>query len=175
MTKDNNEDLDAFKKAMRDVRPLKAKPFVSDKPRPAPIPKQSAADEFEALREMASGEFFDTELEYGDEASFRRPEIPRTVMRRLRRGQYAVQAEIDLHGHTAFEAKAALGDFLAYSQHSGYHCVRVIHGKGHRSPGKMPVLKPKVIKWLSQRDDIAAFSSARQVDGGTGALYVLLR
>lgn len=175
MTKDDNDDLDAFKKAMRDVRPLKAKAFVSDKPRPAPIPIQSTADEFEALREMASGEFFDAEIEYGDEASFRRPEIPRTVMRRLRRGQYAVQGEIDLHGHTAVEAKAALNDFLAYSQHHGHRCVRVIHGKGHRSPGKMPVLKPKVIKWLSRREDIAAFSSARQVDGGTGALYVLLR
>jgi DNA-nicking Smr family endonuclease len=172
---EENEDLAAFKKAMKDVRPLKTKPFVSNKPRPAPIPKQSEKDEYDALREMENGELFDLELEYGDEASFRRPEIPRTVMRKLRRGQYSVQSEIDLHGHTAAQAKLALGDFLAFSRQSGYACVRVIHGKGHRSPGKMPVLKPKVIKWLSQRDDIAAFSTARPVDGGTGALYVLLR
>ena len=175
MSKNKDEDQEAFKKAMAGVRPLKAKPFVNDRPRPAPVPKQSTADEYDALREMASGDHFDTELEYGDEASFRRPEIPKTVMRRLRRGQYAVQAEIDLHGHTAVEAKTALVDFLAYSQSCGYRCVRIIHGKGNRSPGKTPVLKPKVIKWLSQRDDIAAYSSARQVDGGTGALYVLLR
>ena len=175
MAADDNEDLEAFKKAMKDVRPLKAKPFVSEKPRPAPIPKQSQQDEYEVLREMASGELLDVEVEYGDEASYRRPEIPRTVMRKLRRGQYSVQSEIDLHGHNAVEAKQALGDFLAFSQQCGYVCVRIIHGKGHRSPGKMPVLKPKVIKWLSQRDDIAAFSSARPVDGGTGALYVLLR
>ncbi|MEM7469333.1 MAG: Smr/MutS family protein, partial [Pseudomonadota bacterium] len=140
-----------------------------------PIARQSELDEIDVLREMAEDDPITAELEYGDEASFRRPEIPRTVMRKLRRGQLSVQAEIDLHGHTAAEAKEALSNFLAYAHRNNYQCVRVVHGKGHRSPGKVPVLKPKVVKWLALRDDVAAYTTARPVDGGTGALYVLLR
>ena len=175
MAKKDDTELEIFRNAMKDVRPLKAKNIVAEKPRPKPHPRQSELDELAVLREMADDDPITAEVEYGDEASFKRPEIPRTMMRRLRRGQYAVQAEIDLHGHTVDEAKQALSDFLTYSQRSGFSCVRVIHGKGHRSPGKLPVLKPKVVKWLAQRDDIAAYSTARPVDGGTGALYVLLR
>lgn len=170
-----DDEMEIFRSAMKDVRPLKAKKVVSDKPLPKPEARQSELDELAALREMAEDDPVSAEIEYGDEASYRRPEIPRTVMRRLRRGQYSVQAEIDLHGHNVEEAKRALGDFLIDSQRSGYRCVRVIHGKGHRSPGKLPVLKPKVVKWLAQRDDVAAYTTARPVDGGTGALYVLLR
>lgn len=174
-SKDDDEDLAAFRSAMEGVRPLAAKSAIESKPRPKPIPKQTVQDEFDTLREMSESNILDSDLEYGDEATYQRPEIPRTVMRRLKRGQYSVQSEIDLHGHTAAEAKEALNNFLAYAQVNGYSCVRVIHGKGHRSPGKLPVLKPKVVKWLRLRNDIAAFTSARPVDGGTGALYVLLR
>ena len=171
----DDDELKAFRDAMKGVRPLKPKDVVADKPRPRPRPSQSELDELAVLREMAEDDPISADIEYGDEASFKRPEIPRTVMRRLRRGQYSVQAEIDLHGHTVDEAKKAISEFLAYSHRCGYRCVRIIHGKGHRSPGNLPVLKPKVVKWLAQRDDIAAYTTARQVDGGTGALYVLLR
>ena len=173
----SNDDLEfeAFRDAMKDVRPLKSKETVAEKPKPQARPRQSELDDVAALREMALDDPITAELDYGDEASYKRPEIPRTIMRRLRRGQYSVQAEIDLHGHTVDEAKIALTNFLAYAARSGYSCVRVIHGKGHRSPGKLPKLKPKVVKWLAQRDDIAAYTTARPVDGGTGALYVLLR
>ncbi|MGR8949306.1 MAG: Smr/MutS family protein [Gammaproteobacteria bacterium] len=170
-----DEEFKAFRDAMKGVRPLRSKTTVAEKRKPPPLPRQSALDELEALREMANDDPISADLDYGDEAAYKRPEIPRTIMRRLRRGQYAIQAEIDLHGHTVEEAKVALINFLAYAQHNDYRCVRVIHGKGHSSPGKVPVLKPKVVKWLAQRDDIAAYSTARPVDGGTGALYVLLR
>ena len=175
MANKDDDELEIFRSAMKDVRPLKAKNIVAEKPRPKPRPRQSELDELAVLREMAEDDPVTAEIEYGDEASFKRAEIPRTVMRRLRRGQYAVQAEIDLHGHNVDEAKQALAEFLVFARRSGYSCVRVIHGKGHRSPGKLPVLKPKVVKWLAQRDDIAAYTTARPVDGGTGALYVLLR
>ena len=175
MSGKDDDELEVFRDAMKDVRPLRSKNFVAEKPRPKPRAPQSVLDELAVLREMADDDPIAAEIEYGDEASFKRPEIPRTIMRRLRRGQYSVQAEIDLHGHTVEEAKQALGEFLAFSHRNGYTCVRVIHGKGHRSPGKLPVLKPKVVKWLAQRDDIAAYTTARPVDGGTGALYVLLR
>ena len=96
-------------------------------------------------------------------------------MRRLARGRYAVQDEIDLHGLTVAEAKPRLADFIEYSARSGKTCVRIVHGKGLGSGDRGPVLKRKVARWLRQWDAVLAFVSARQVDGGTGALYVLLQ
>ena len=169
------DDTSLFRRAMKDVRRLDNDAQVVRKKPPPPTPAQSRRDQDDVLEEMANGELNSEELEYGDEVFFQRPGISRTVMRKLRRGQFAVQAEIDLHGLGTADAKANLSAFLQRCSERGMACVRVIHGKGHRSPGKMPVLKPKVAHWLSRWDNVSAFASARPVDGGTGALYVLLK
>ena len=96
-------------------------------------------------------------------------------MRRLARGSFSVQAEIDLHGMTVAEAKPALQEFISQSVLRGGSCVRVVHGKGLGSGERGPVLKSKVNAWLRRWDDVLAFVSTRQVHGGTGAVYVLLR
>jgi DNA-nicking Smr family endonuclease len=107
--------------------------------------------------------------------SYARPGLQRTVMRRLRRGDYRIGAELDLHGMTADAARGELARFLREAIGRELRCVRIIHGKGLGSEGRGPVLKPRVARWLRQRDDVLAYCSARPADGGTGALYVLLR
>ena len=172
--KNSADDTSLFRSAMKGVRPLATDSLVVHKTPPPPTPMQSRRDDGDVLAEMATGKFDYAELEYGDEAFFQRPGVSRAVMRKLRRGHFAVQAEVDLHGLSAAQAKTDLSEFLQHCNERGLACVRVIHGKGHRSPGKLPVLKPKVALWLSRWDSVLAFASARPVDGGTGALYVLL-
>lgn len=117
----------------------------------------------------------DPDLATGDELVYRRNGVQSSVMRRLRRGYYRCQAEIDLHGMVVATARLSLADFLQEAHDFNYRCVRIIHGKGLRSGHRGPVLKTKVTGWLRQRNEVLAYISARPVDGGTGALYVLLR
>lgn len=146
------------------------------RPRPAPEARQRALDEEAALREALSDEIdVDTLLDTDDTLSFRRPDIGPDVLRRLRRGQWSVQGEVDLHGLTRDGAREALAGFLRAAVQQGLRCVRVVHGKGHGSPGKTPVLKGKVRGWLVQKSEVVAFTQARAAQGGAGALIVLLR
>lgn len=108
-------------------------------------------------------------------SDYRRPGLQNSVLRKLRRGQYPLQDELDLHGLTVSEAGVRLGDFLSYARGQRLSCVRIIHGKGLSSPGKSPVLKPQVARWLRAHDGVLAFTPARREDGGSGAMYVLLR
>ena len=146
-----------------------------DRPRPAPLPRQRERDERAALREALSDEVdVESLLETDGELSFRRPQIAPDVLKRLRRGQWAIQAQIDLHGMRRDEARDALAAFVRDAGQRGLRCVRVVHGKGHGSPGKAPVLKGKVRAWLVQKESVLAFVQARAADGGHGALVVLL-
>jgi DNA-nicking Smr family endonuclease len=106
---------------------------------------------------------------------FLRPGVQRRLLTRLRRGHFSIEAELDLHGMTTAVAHHELGQFLRHAKIRGIRCVRIIHGKGLRSPNGRSVLKAKVERWLRLRDEIVAFTSARPVDGGTGAIYVLLK
>lgn len=144
---------------------------------PAPLPRQREADDQEVLRESIDAESisFEDRLEMGDEPAFLRTGLPRRVLTDLRRGRWVVQAELDLHGMTRDEARSALSHFLALRLARGERCVRVIHGKGLRSPGKIGVLKQLSRNWLTQREEILAFCQARPHDGGDGAVLVLLR
>ncbi|MCP5221483.1 MAG: Smr/MutS family protein [Zoogloeaceae bacterium] len=145
-------------------------------PPPVAAPRLSEADEQAALREsMEAPLSFEDRLDMGDEAVFLRPGLPRRVLTDLRRGRWVVQGEIDLHGLTRDEARAALAEFLAGALRRGQRCVRVVHGKGLRSPGKVGILKQLSKGWLSQREEILAFCQARANEGGSGALRVLLR
>ena len=146
------------------------------RPRPAAVARQRQRDEAAALAESIS-DAFDGEslLESDDSLSFRRRGIGVDVVRKLRRGVWVLQAEIDLHGLRRDEARERIASFLHDAVRNGLRCVRVVHGKGHGSPGREPVLKAKVKSWLVQRSEVLAFTHARPADGGHGALIVLLR
>lgn len=142
---------------------------------PPPRPLQHLADERAALHESLHGPLtLQDRLEGGDEPSFLRPGLAHGVLRDLRRGRWVIQDEIDLHGLNREEARALLATFLAGSLKHGVRCVRIVHGKGLRSGQRGPVIKQTVNALLRRVGAVIAFSSARQVDGGTGAVYVLL-
>ena len=168
-----------FLRAIGAVQPLKASARhekAGQAARPAPLPRQRQQDERAALRETLSDEFDASTLLHVDEhLSYLRAGIGPDVPARLRRGQWAVQRQIDLHGLRVDQARQALAAFIAAACRSGVRCVRVVHGKGHGSPGKTSVLRAKVPGWLIQKHEVLAFVQARPPDGGAGALLVLLR
>jgi DNA-nicking Smr family endonuclease len=144
-------------------------------PRPSPEPLQRLADEREALREALSDEVdVESLLLTDDGLSFRRPGVSADVVARLRKGQWSLQGQIDLHGLTREQARDALAEFVRQSHRQGRRCLRVVHGKGHGSPGRRPVLKAKVQRWLAQCGEVVAFTQASGHEGGAGALIVLL-
>ncbi|MGX5649513.1 MAG: DNA mismatch repair protein MutS [Comamonadaceae bacterium] len=143
---------------------------------PEPRPLQRERDEAAVMREALSDEFDVETLLHTDELlSYRRPGLGLDVARKLREGRWAIQREIDLHGLRTDEAREALGRFVRESHQQGLRCVRVVHGKGLGSPGRAPVLKGRVLRWLVQKKEVLAFVQARPADGGAGALVVLLR
>ncbi len=142
---------------------------------PEPLPLQLELDEQRVLQEAMSDEFdVSTLLDTDDQLSFRRPGIGLDVTHKLRAGQWSIQRQLDLHGLRVDEAREALGQFIRLSHRTGIRCVRVVHGKGLGSPGKTPVLKSKVHGWLIQKKEVLAFVQARPLEGGAGALIVLL-
>ena len=144
--------------------------------RPSPTAFQQALDDQAALRESLSDEFdVSTLLDVDDQMSFRRPGIGQDVTRKLRRGDWTIQGQVDLHGLRSDEARDALGQFIRDAMRMGWRCVRVVHGKGLGSPGKTPVLKSKTQKWLVQKNEVMAFVQAKPAEGGAGALVVLLK
>jgi DNA-nicking Smr family endonuclease len=169
-------EQDLFKRAVGSVKPLQTQPRVEFKTEPiAPIAIQQIKDDQNALRESLSDEFDVTSLLDTDDAlSFRRPGIGVDVTKKLRRGDWSVQRQIDLHGLRREQARESLSEFIKECVQNGLRCVRVIHGKGLGSPGKTPVLKSKVQSWLIQKQEILAFVQAKPTQGGDGALIVLL-
>jgi DNA-nicking Smr family endonuclease len=170
-------ERDLFAIAVGPVTPLRDRGLAQvARPRPRPEPRQRLRDEQAAVHEAMSDDFDAESLLDTDETlSFRRPDIGPDVVKRLRRGDWAIQAHIDLHGLRREEAREALSAFLRDAVKQRLRCVRVVHGKGHGSPGRQPVLKAKVRAWLVQRQEVIAFAQARGPEGGHGALIVLLR
>jgi DNA-nicking Smr family endonuclease len=143
---------------------------------PEPEPRQRQRDERAALRETISDEFSVESLLETDEALFyRQPDIGLDVVRKLRRGGWTIQAQVDLHGLRRDEARERLAEFVRESVAHKLRCVRVVHGKGLGSPGREPVLKGRVHSWLVQKQEVLAFVQARPAEGGNGALVVLLK
>lgn len=169
----SDEERELFRKAVEDVRPLPKRHTPPAEPGPPPHARFRRADEAAVLEESLAANP-EAESDTGEDLNFRRPTVSLATFRRLRRGEFSVRDEIDLHGLTAAEARVALYEFLADAGFAGMRCVRVIHGKGRRSGHRGPVLKRKLGRWLQLRDDVLAYCSARPVDGGTGAVYVLL-
>lgn len=172
--KPDEDETDLFRKAVRDVKPLAQATPSPEARRPPARARFTRADRHAVLRESLEFDSADPEIASGEELVFHREGVQTSVLRKLRRGQYRVQAEIDLHGLTVAEAKEALREFIAHSLTRHIRCVRVIHGKGLRSGHRGPVLKGAVSHVLRRIAPVLAYVSARQVDGGTGAIYVLL-
>ena len=173
VTKDDKEE---FRKAMSDAKPLKADIRVpTEKPKPKPKARFKRADDLAVLAESLEDDIDAIEHGSGGALRFHRQHVGRRTFRKLTRGGYSVQAEIDLHGMTLAEAKPRLRDFIEYSTQQNHLCVRVVHGKGLGSGERGPVLKSAVNAWLRRWKNVLAFVSTRQVDGGTGAIYVLLQ
>jgi len=165
----------SFRDAVGDVKPLPPRPAVPRPPPPRPRAAFRRADERAVLEEslaLAPGEWL---VETGDELLFRRARLPGKLLERLRRGEFAVEDELDLHGLTAVEARAALRQFLTEALARRRACVRIVHGKGLRSRNREPVLKGKLRKWLPMRQEVLAFCQAPAAEGGAGALLVLLK
>ncbi len=171
----SEDDIDLFRDAVSGAKPLKhANRVTLESPKPKPKARFSRADEAEALRESLEFDIDELESSNVDSMRFHRPSVGKRTFRKLSRGRFAVQAEIDLHGMTVAEAKPRLADFIEYSVSQRHLCVRVVHGKGLGSGDRGPVLKHAVNRWLRKWRSVLAFVSTRQVDGGTGAIYVLL-
>jgi DNA-nicking Smr family endonuclease len=170
---DDRDDKHLFREAVRDVKRLRTQPRVAS-PKPRPRAAFARRDELDVLKESLEFSPADLLVETGDQLDFRRPGIQDSVLKKLKRGEFRIEAEIDLHGLTVAQAKHELREFLLAAQRAGMRCVRVIHGKGLRSGHRGPVLKHAVNALLQKTAAVLAFSSARPVDGGTGAIYVLL-
>lgn len=171
------EEIALFRAAVADARPLKPHNRIHHhKPAPSPQARQHLADEHQALQESLHGAIgLQDRLEGGDEPSYLRPGLANSVLRDLRRGRWVIQDEIDLHGQNRDEARLLLATFIAQALQEGVRCVRVVHGKGLRSPGKQAILRQLVRGWLMQKNEVLAYCQARPQDGGEGALIALLR
>jgi DNA-nicking Smr family endonuclease len=176
-------EKELFSRAIGPVKALPAKHLPGNPGRraqlalaqPAPIPVQQQLDELAVMREAISDGFDVESLLDTDEAlSFRRPGMGPDVVRKLRRGGWSIQRQLDLHGLRREDARDALSAFIREAHKAGIRCVRVVHGKGLGSPGKTPVLKGRVQSWLIQKAEVIAFVQARPAEGGAGALVVLL-
>ncbi|MEX3933112.1 Smr/MutS family protein [Paraburkholderia phymatum] len=170
-------DAELFRREIGEVAPLSAKPRASvTRTPPAPVPMQTKLDEEAVLHEAISDEFDPEVLLDTDESlSYCRPGVSQEIVKKLRRGAWIVQAQLDLHGMRREEAREALSEFIREASKKGLRCLRVIHGKGLGSVGKEPVLKGKVRAWLVQKEEVIAFSQARPHDGGAGAVLILLQ
>lgn len=171
----SEDDARLFREAIGEVRHIDAPVAPPAAPKPAPRPRMFEADEAAVPGELLEMAFDPATLEVGEELAYLRDGYPPKLLRQLKRGQYSVQDEIDLHQMNAAAAQTTIAAFLAEAKQRGLHCVRIIHGKGLRSKAAGPVLKALTDRLLRRRDDVVAFASARPAQGGTGAVIVLLR
>jgi DNA-nicking Smr family endonuclease len=169
----SEEERRVFREAVADAKRLPAQPLRRG-PRPTPRARFTRAAEREVLQESLRGLPDPEEPLLGEGLFYAKPGMQDRVLRKLRRGHYSVGAELDLHGLRSEDARQALAEFLHEVRGLRMRCVRIIHGKGYRSGPRGPVLKQKLNGWLRQRNEVLAFCSARPVDGGSGAVYVLL-
>jgi len=173
----SDEEQILFLEQVGDAAPLKVAPRADlSPPLPRPVARQRLRDEAAVLHDLAHAPIqLADRLEGGDEPTYLHRGISMQVLRDLRRGRWVTQDEIDLHGHTRDAARHALAHFLMRCLHQGIRCVRVVTGRGLRSPGQLAVLRILTRNWLAQRQEVLAYCQAKPVDGGEGALIVLLR
>ncbi len=168
-------DKDLFRNSIGPVDKIEHDGVVFDPPKPPPVPKQSHMDEQRMVEDITTSFHDNFDIERNDELLYKKTGVQQQLLRKLRRGKIAIEMELDLHGMTVEIAHKTLADFLADCCSMNRKCVRIIHGKGHGSDKKMPILKNKLNQWLRQHNNVIAFCSALPTDGGTGAVYVLIK
>lgn len=169
------DDGELFRRVVGKVKPLRGgRPAAPKRKPPKPTPRSRIADERAVLKESLLPPPPDADIESGEGHEYKRPGVQDAVLRKLRRGTFRVDAELDLHGLTRDKAHAEFIGFLAHARSSGMRCIRVIHGKGHNSGTRGPVIKQSLKSWL-RRDEVLAYCSAPPAQGGSGATLVLLR
>jgi DNA-nicking Smr family endonuclease len=167
---------DLFLTAVKNARPLNVSRVHHEPSKPKPIPQQFIRDERQALVDSLSDGYIPSyELESGEELLYLRDGQSPSVLTKLRRGHWVIQANLDLHGLISDEARLQVAEFLAACKKRGIRCVRIVHGKGLGSRNREPILKHKVRNWLMQKDEVIAYAQARPADGGSGAVVVLLK
>jgi DNA-nicking Smr family endonuclease len=167
------EDRDLFLDAVGEVRPVENPRVEPDRPRVSARPRRE--DPFDRMVDDVTLSDLAEAPEHGEQLQYLRPGVQKRVLRKLKRGGYSVDASLDLHGMTVEQARSEVTAFIRAERGELRRCVRIVHGKGHRSADGQPVLKTLLNRWLPQRDDVVAFCSTPPHDGGTGAVYVLLR
>lgn len=171
------EDIALFHEAVGSVEPVTSACIVVDDAPPKSSRRKVPPERLSDFIDQALSDGFALEepIEQGETLSYLRPDSPPPLLKKLRRGQFSVAASLDLHGMSIDEARNSITRFIQEQRRDVRCCVRIVHGKGNRSMGQVPVLKRMVNHWLPQRDDVIAFCSTPPHDGGTGAIYVLLR
>ena len=161
---------DDLREALRGVKPLQDPRRVDlRRPRPVPYPRQTRLDEQATLRESLGPVLPEEAMDTGEELLFVRPGVSRQTLRKMRRGHWVVEAQLDLHGMDRHTALSETSEFLKKARHGRLRCVRIVHGKG------LGVLKAKLRRWLPRKEEVLAFTQAPATQGGSGALLVLLR
>jgi len=171
----SDDDMALFREAVGEVRAVDSDRIQHEKRAPVRVNQTSERDNQSVMGSLLDELSEADLLETGEHLSYTQPGVQRSVLRKLKSGRYSLQSEIDLHGLTVNEARTELSDFLKAAQERRHLCVRVIHGKGRKTAQNSPRLKPAVNQWLQRNKQVLAFCSARSNDGGTGAVYVLLR
>jgi DNA-nicking Smr family endonuclease len=171
----SDDDAAMFREAIGEVRRLDPVALPPQPPKPKPRAAMFEADEAAVSSELLDFAFDPALMEVGEELSYLREGYPPKLLRQLKRGQFSVQDDLDLHQMNTMAAQISIADFLAEAHHYGIRCVRIIHGKGLRSRNAGPILKGLTDRLLRRRDDVIAFASARPAQGGTGAVVVLLK
>ena len=171
-----NKD-ETFLSAVKDVNPLKVKSKTIDvsAKKPKPIPRKLIEDENKVLMDSLSDEYISPEYDFDENTSYLRSGHSPDIVKKLKKGFWAVQGTIDLHGLVSEEAKEYVVNFIHDCKRKKVRCIRIIHGKGYGSVNKEPVLKKKVRNWLCQKDEVIAFAEAPKHDGGSGVVLVLLK
>lgn len=166
-------DQDLFRQHIGTVTAIKSnKPHLSPNKKLSAVPRSQAINYQEHID--LSLEQDNEQLDAGDSLEFITPTLQKNMLKKMRKGYFSIDAEIDLHGLSRKDAQQQLSVFLHSSSQNGWRCVLVIHGKGYRSSDQYPVLKNSLDQWLRQHSNVLAFCSAKPADGGTGAVYVLL-
>ncbi|KAA3627280.1 MAG: DNA mismatch repair protein MutS [Proteobacteria bacterium] len=171
----DDDERELFRSKLRDARPLRHNKVMLRPPPPTAEPRQTLLDEAAVVEDLRRAPLDLVEHRTGEESVYACTGIDRMTLRRLRRGQFSIEAHLDLHGMSKQQASSELAHFLNQNQQLGRRCVRVVHGKGNRSPGREPVLRGMVVRRLLKHGEVLAFCSAPPHDGGTGAVYILLR
>lgn len=164
----------SFNDLMAGVRRMPQDRVTPYRPKVKPIPTQRLADDENVMRELLAADDESTSLESGDELTYLRSGYPPRLLKRLRRGEFSIQDELDLHGYFAQEAKSTVHDFINQAAAADISAIRIVHGKGLHSKNKKPILKNLILGWLRKNQHVLAVCSTPANDGSTGAIYVLI-